>query len=144
MTFCIFYYMNCCSNIASDISGQYSLFLVMTIRMSYWNCVRSFCCPPNSNFKPIITIRNIVPPPPVNCVVSWKNQSLFSLLIIKVWTSSLPRIDRRVHLEECSLIKWYRALCLHIMGEFPETVVGHSGQWEINWSIYTQKNSAAL
>ena len=42
--------------------------------------------------------------------------------------SSCPGIDGAVLPEECSLIKWYKALYFHMVGGSPETAVGNRGQ----------------
>ena len=52
-----------------------------------------------------------------------------SSLVMEIWTSSCPGIDGEVHPEECSLIKWYKALYFHMVGGSPETAMGHRGQW---------------
>ena len=52
-----------------------------------------------------------------------------SSLVINIWTSSCPGISGGVLPEECSLIKWYRALYFHMVGASPETAGGHRGQW---------------
>ena len=72
----------------------------MAIRMSCWNCVTSYSCPPWLNS---ITIRNIVLPPPVNCDMFWNTQSLFLLFSDKYF----------LEFESCNPVTW-RSFIYHI------------------------------
>jgi hypothetical protein len=55
-------------------------------------------------------------------------RALSSSLVINILTSNCPGIDGGVLPEECSPIKWYRALYFHMVGGSSETAVGHRGQ----------------
>ena len=77
-----------CNNIYSWTSPNLFLFWSW---LSEWTVetVRSLSCLPP--IQPI-TIRNIVLPLPINCVMFWNIQSFFLLCTNKIWTSSCPGV----------------------------------------------------
>ena len=126
MKFHIFCYIDYCNNIYSCISPHLLLFwswlsewVVETVSDLFLVCLNStpslsgiLCCLLQST---------------VSC--SKIPRACSSSLVINIWTSSCPGIDGGVLPEECSLIKWYKALYFHMVGGSPETAVGHRGQW---------------
>jgi len=95
--------------------------------MNCWNCVRSFSCLSQST---PFTIRNIVLPLQSTVICSEIPRAFSSSLVTNIWQPVAAwNLVGGVLPEECSLIRWYRALYFHIVGGSPDTAVGHRGQW---------------
>jgi hypothetical protein len=126
MKFRIFCYIDYCNNIYSCISPNLFLFWSWLSEWAVETVSDLFFVCPNSTWS-LSGILFCLLQSTVSC--SKMPRYFHSYLVINIWTSSCPGIDGGVLPEECSLIKWYKALYFHMVGGSPETEVGHRGQW---------------
>ena len=142
MKFHTFCYRDYCNNIYTYISPNLLLF---------WSWLSEWVVETVSDL--VLVCPNSSPPLPgilfcllQSTVSCFKILRAFSSsLVINILTSSCPGIDGGVLPEECSLIKWYKALYFYMVEGPPETAVGHRGQW-IGIFMYgtVLENSAAF